>query len=333
MATKKKILKAPGTATGSDEKTNDPVSDIPMSPDAPKVTSSDHIKDDIVKNIAPTRISAASGISANVKVLELGAGLYSLSLGETKAIKSKFLGMGMPATYITGTPIDRMEIVAAAPGRAGWLGPEGGTIVVRVPPDGGHIWITTYRMMDQDAVPVEIQVTRLDHPSPKASAHGAAARQSSPEVEQVHRQNVAKPATRDVKVEIVLHIERLGDRSFPGGKWIGNQGQRRRIEAFGIRPLENLSPQDIEYKAFGLNGRETPWVTDAKLCGTRGQGMPLTGFAIRLTPRLSERYDIFYEGAFFDGGISGPNKNGEPCISTRLDDPLEDVNIRLVERL
>jgi hypothetical protein len=178
--------------------------------------------------------------------------------------------------------------------------------------------------MDQDAVPVEIQVTRLDHPNTK---------RTFPHLEQPELQSVLEHATQEIKTEIIVHMERMGDRTVPGGKWIGNLGQKRRIEAFGVRPLETLSPQDIQYKAFGPNGRETPWVTDANLCGTRGQGMPLTGFAIRLTSRLRERFDISYQGAFFDGGVSDLRKNGEPCTSTRVDDPLEDMNIHLVERV
>jgi hypothetical protein len=212
-----------------------------------------------------------------------------------------------------------VEIFAAVAGQAGWLGPEGGTLVVRVPQDGGHVWFTTYRTLGQEAVPVEIQISRLDQPSPPTLPNGAPPARS--------------PVTQEIKTEISVHMERLGDRSFPGGHWIGNQGQKRRIEGFGIRPLETLSPTDIEYKAFGPNGRETPWVTDSKLCGTRGQGIPLTGFAIRLALRLRDRYDISYEGAFFDGGISGSRRNGESCTSTLLDDPLEDINIHLIERV
>jgi hypothetical protein len=310
-------------------KLSEPPSEEPHAPDVLKGSSSEPSKDNFIRKTAPTRISAIPGIAANVKVLELGAGLYSLSMSESGATQNQFSGMPMPATCVAGTPPGRLEIFAATGGQPGWLGPEGGTIVARVPPGGGHIWFTSYRMTGQDAVPVEIQVTRLDQPSPKASLRGAPARQN---LERSERQRLRSPVVQEIETEITVHMERLGDRVFAGGNWIGNRGQRRRIEAFGIRPLETLSLHDIEYKAFGPNGRETPWVTDAKLCGTRGQGMPLTGFAIRLASCQRDRYDIFYEGAFFDGGISGPRSNGEPCTSTRLDDPLEDINIHIIER-
>jgi Clostridial hydrophobic W len=136
----------------------------------------------------------------------------------------------------------------------------------------------------------------------------------------------------EIRTEIVLHVERLGDRRYPGQGWVGNRGKRLRIEAFSIRPVELLTARDIEFRALGPNRRQTPWVTDAKLCGTRGQGLPLTGFAIRLAPPADERFEIVYEGAFFENGVVGPILNGELCVSPIGDDPLEAINVRLIPR-
>ncbi len=136
----------------------------------------------------------------------------------------------------------------------------------------------------------------------------------------------------EIQTEIVLHMERLGDQRFPGQGWIGNRGKKLRIEAFSIRPIETLVARDIEFKALGPQGRQTPWVTDAKLCGTRGQGLPLTGFAVRLASHISDRFDVVYQGAFFESGVVGPNRNGEPCVPPIADDPLEAINLRLIRR-
>ena len=140
------------------------------------------------------------------------------------------------------------------------------------------------------------------------------------------------PGGREIASELILHIERQGDRRLPGQGWAGNPGQRLRVEGFAIRPLEVIAPGDLEYMGYGPAGRQTPWVSDAKLCGTRGRGLPLTGFAIRLAPRLRERFDVIYEGYFFDSGATGPARNGEPCLPASVDDPLSAVRLRLVER-
>jgi hypothetical protein len=91
--------------------------------------------------------------------------------------------------------------------------------------------------------------------------------------------------------------------------------------------------RDIEFKALGPNRRQTPWVTDAKLCGTRGQGLPLTGFAVRMAPHVGERFDVVYQGAFFESGIVGPHRNGELCVAPLADDPLEALNLRITRRI
>jgi hypothetical protein len=276
------------------------------------------------------------GISASAKLIELAHGLYGLSIGETKGKRGELAGLAIPATHIAGFPshgLATVEVFAASVGPAGWLGPGGGTVAVKIPSDRGHVLITTYRLADQAAVPLEIQIVRIDRPvlpqTPAPAPTGEIAALGSDPGEE--------PAAKDralshVKVEIVLHVQGLGDRRFAGGEWIGSRGQGRIIEAFSVRPLEKLAATDVEYKAYGSGGRETPWVTAAALCGTRGQGIALTGFAIRLAAQSSRRFDIVYDGAFVKSGVAGPLRNGEPCVSSRIDDGLEAMRIRLFDR-
>ncbi|MGH6741893.1 MAG: hypothetical protein ACREDY_23200, partial [Bradyrhizobium sp.] len=140
-----------------------------------------------------------------------------------------------------------------------------------------------------------------------------------------------RTAARDVSAEVLLHIERAGDRLFPARGWVGALGRRMRIEAFSIRPLERLAPTDIEMKGFLPNGGETAWVPGGVLCGTRGRGLPLIGFAIRIAPQLAGQFEVVYQGSFFSGGISQPHQNGDPCRAATSDDPLEAINVRLIE--
>jgi hypothetical protein len=188
--------------------------------------------------------------------------------------------------------------------------------------------LQVYGLSTQVVCVPDIKVRRLDRPpSPDRSpsldrpTNGAVLRSIDPADE-----------PEEIGSEIVLHMERLGDRRFPGEGWVGNRGKKLRIEAFSIRPVDTLLARDIEFKALGPKGRQTPWVTDAKLCGTRRQGLPLTGFAIRLAPHVAERLDVVYQGSFFESGIVGPHRNGELCIPPITDDPLEAINVRLIRR-
>ncbi len=106
-----------------------------------------------------------------------------------------------------------------------------------------------------------------------------------------------------------------------------------RIEAFSIRPLEGLAPADIEMKAFLPNGDETPWVPGGVFCGTRGQGLPLTGFAVRVVPQRADRFEVVYQGSFFADGISQMYQNGAACRAATDDDPLEAINVRVIEHV
>jgi hypothetical protein len=53
---------------------------------------------------------------------------------------------------------------------------------------------------------------------------------------------------------------------------------------------------------------------------------------VRLAPHLGHRFDVAYEGAFFESGIAGPFRNGELCIPRLADDPLEAINVRVIRR-
>ena len=143
----------------------------------------------------------------------------------------------------------------------------------------------------------------------------------------------ALTGSREIATEVLLHIERAGDRLFPGRGWVGALGRRMRIEAYSIRPLDRLAPAELEMKGFLPNGGETPWIPGGVLCGTRGRGLPLIGFAVRVVPQRADRYDVSYQGSFFAGGISETCRNGAPCRATIADDPLEAINLHVIERV
>jgi hypothetical protein len=257
-------------------------------------------------------------LAAIASVVRLDQGLYALEIGGIPALPGQISGSALPAIQVSAPPGSRnacVEIIGASGDAPSWIEHDGGTVVVKSPAGGGDVWVTAYGLAENAVVPPYVEARRLDHPRSNGAARG------SPSI-------VTEPV--EIRTEIVLHVERLGDRSFPGRGWVGNRGRKLRIEAFSIRPAETLAARDIEFKALGPNGRQTPWVTDAKLCGTRGQHLPLTGFAVRLALHVSGRFDVIYEGAFFESGLAGPYHNGALCIPAIADDPLEAINVRVI---
>ena len=112
------------------------------------------------------------------------------------------------------------------------------------PVNRGHVLITTYRLADQDAVPLDIQIVRIDRPVLQTPAPQTPAPQSTREI--ASPAPAKDPGGGEVNLEIVLHIEPIGDRRYPGGEWIGGRGQGRRVEAFSVRPLEKLRATDVD---------------------------------------------------------------------------------------
>jgi len=132
--------------------------------------------------------------------------------------------------------------------------------------------------------------------------------------------------------EVLLHIMGLGDRRYVEAGWAGNPGSRRQIEALSIRPREELPASAVEFRVFAQEGRATAWVSNGNYAGTRGRGLPLIGFAVRPAEDQRDQLEITYEGAFFEGGIVGPKRDGEMCVSPVTDDPLEAVRVTITER-
>ncbi|MGA8613574.1 MAG: hypothetical protein WB760_18265, partial [Xanthobacteraceae bacterium] len=212
--------------------------------------------------------------NATASAVSLSAGLYALDIGPVDTPEAATDTRAFPAVQVSSTPDEtepKVEILGGSGRSSSWLDANGGTILIKVPPGGGRVLVTSFMPPDWPTVPPQIEVRPLDRIRTRAAIQDGGG---------------------EVPTEVVLHIERQGDRRFDGKGWIGNLGQRLRIEAFSILPLNTLSAQDIEFRAFGPNGQETPWVTDARLCGTRGRALPITGFAIRCAPHLDGRFDV-----------------------------------------
>jgi hypothetical protein len=267
-------------------------------------------------------------VVAATRLVRVDEGLYALRVGEIGGIPAAVGGLTVPLAHVSAPFAEDgngVEIVASFPRRGPWLGKEGGTVILRAPAAGGYVIVTAYGGAGQQTGELSLDLRRLDAVAAGAEAPGVL-------VEATGRA-AALTGTRDIPTEILLHIERAGDRLFPGRGWVGALGRKMRIEAFSIRPLEQLAPTDIEMKGFLPEAGETPWVPGGALCGTRGRGLPLTGFAVRVAPHRADRFDVQYQGSFFVGGISETHRNGDPCRAATANDALEAINIRVVERI
>ena len=265
-----------------------------------------------------------------VRMLRVDEGLYALRIGEIAGGAGDVAGITVPAAHVSAPFAEDgngVEIIASFPRRGPWFGREGGTAILRSPAAGGYVIVTVYGAPGQQIAELALDLRRLD-----GAASGLEEAGMPPARPIAGQAPDTATGSREIPTEILLHLERAGDRLFPGRGWVGALGRRMRIEAFSIRPLEGLAPTDIEMKGFLPNGGETPWIPGGVLCGTRGRGLPLMGFAVRVVPQQADRFEVHYQGSFFVGGISELHRNGDTCRAAAVDDPLEAINVRLIDR-
>jgi hypothetical protein len=267
---------------------------------------------------------AAPEFMVSAQSLPLPSGIYAFTV-RGRAAAPETEGFAVPAVQIGLAPTIPQGSATFLTGPATcehWLVRNGDVVVVRIDSEGATLLLTSLR--PATSAPLTVDVRRLDAtdmPSrPMSTAEAATAASTSPAL-----------VERVLHAEVLTHIRNHGDMVFFDG-WAGFIGQQLSIEGFAIKPLEELTASMIEYKTVGMSGAESSWASDGTFCGARGAGLPLLGFAIRLKSGADEFYDCQYSGSFVSGEIVGPLGNGALCCSAIRDDPLDGIQLRIVDR-
>jgi hypothetical protein len=85
-------------------------------------------------------------LSSIATLIPLEQGLYALTIGETTCAEDEVAGIRVPMIQVSAPPgpdSSCVEIVGTRQ-RETWLGQEGGAVIVRPPPAGGHVLVTAY---------------------------------------------------------------------------------------------------------------------------------------------------------------------------------------------
>ena len=320
-----------------------PFKRIPRVENNSKMRSQTPVRTVSEHNVTPIDQRAPEGeLTAAVQVLPLPSGLYLFSVkAATPSVAASTAALSLPAVHVglgPGVPSDNVEFVAGPSTHGGWLFAKGDLLVTKIKGNGATLVLTSMRAPGGDALSIKVErlEARADEPpaAPLGNGHSSAGAEHK-----VTTRSVGKPAKNSASdgetlpIRIGAHIRTRGDMLFSEVPWAGRVAPGLWIESFSIKPLERFSAQDIEYKALTSSGFETPWLSDEKMCGTKGMSTPLLGFAIRLKPSsLAAAYDCEYTGYFQSGHTVGPLRNGVPCRSSVASDPLEGIQVRLIKR-
>ena len=263
-------------------------------------------------------------LTVSIQLLNLAEGFYAFlvrsSLPAKASVDDNLL---LPAVHVARGPDvggGEIEFMTGPRGRATWLRDAADVVMARVTGEPVTVLLTSLRVSGAPALALEIQ--RVDGRSvlgPPAVTAG--------------EDDTSGTDTHDgIGSKITAHVQTRGDMPFVGVAWAGLVGQRLWIESFAIEPEAPLVKGDIEYKGLTATGFETPWLAGGSSCGTRGMGIPLIAFSVRIKPSRSAQYDLEYSGRFLSGATVGPVRNGAPCRSPMPDDPLEAIQLRILER-
>jgi glycosyltransferase involved in cell wall biosynthesis len=335
----------------------------PGRPGATIIASADspvQVKVNRNSNGKPAPEPPIEGLSASVQVLPLPAGLYLFSVKTAGTPAAKSNGqLALPALHVglgPGVRSEQIEFVAGPSTEGAWLFAVGDLLVTKVKGNGATLILTSVRGPGGEVLGIKVERLDVRADADPAAATTAAPRTAAPvvatgaSVPPTPASPVPTPAAKSapkgpanipdsvasslpVPLHVQAHIRSRGDMSFAAVPWAGRIAPGLWIESFSIRPLERLGPQDIEYKGLTGTGFETPWLSEDKMCGTRGMAVPLVGFAVRLKPgSAATAYESEYSGFFKSGLTVGPLRNGAPCRSTLANDPLEGIQVRILKR-
>lgn len=268
--------------------------------------------------------SARPEIAANVQILSLAEGLYAFTVRAAGATAPQG-ELALPALHVAPAPspgqAGRLQLLGGPDAVAGWLTHSGDVLVAQVTEGPCKVALTS--LSTPDSPPLSVDIRRLDQAA--ATTAPVALPPAQPAAAPV-------PAQRVLRTQIMAHVQQRGDLPFVDSAWAGCVGERLRLEAFAVSALDQLPADLIEYKAVTENGFETPWISNSAWCGTRGMGVALLGFAIRIKPAAAAAFDCEYSGAFMSGTVVGPVRNGAPCRSPAPGDALEGIQLRIIER-
>jgi GT2 family glycosyltransferase len=272
-------------------------------------------------------------LSASVQVLPLPEGLYlfSVTTSGARLLHSEH-SLALPAMHVglgPGVPSGYVEFMEGSSTHGAWLFAATDLLVAKIHTAGATLILTTVRGPGGESLSIKIE--RLNA-RVTAAAPRAAATLDPPPGGASRSPLFGSAGEQSLPVSISAHVRTRGDMLFRDVPWAGRVGPGLWIESFSVQPAEPFGSNDIEYKALTASGFETPWLSENKMCGTKGMAVPLVGFAMRLkASHATIGYDCEYSGYFQSGVTVGPMRNGAPCRSTVANDPLEGIQIRLLK--
>ena len=134
---------------------------------------------------------------------------------------------------------------------------------------------------------------------------------------------------RGAGLDVLLHIENLGDLSFRDNEFAGTRGQSRRLEGFQLQISPQVPGLSMRYMAHLQGIGDVPFVNEGQFIGTRGQARRLEGFAIELTAGAASNFRVLHMAHLQGTGDTGMFENGQFCGTRGQSRRVEGILVRI----
>ncbi len=267
--------------------------------------------------------SDSSEITATVQLMTLPVGVYAFTVTSGGAPRTN--GLALPALQVTPAPMSSEGTIELLGGPATvdrWLTRSGDVVVAKISQGSVTLLLTSLRSSASGVLSIDVR--RIDAPDGAESpAPGGG-------------ELPASPASSDqpldhLRPKILVHVQNVGDLEFSEG-WAGLVADNFWIEAFSASLSEPPFPDLLEYKGVNLMDHESAWLSGGEFCGSRGTGIPLVAFAVRVNEAAGIGYSCKYSGRFLSGSVVGPVSDGELCRSVAPGDPLVALELAIEKR-
>jgi hypothetical protein len=134
---------------------------------------------------------------------------------------------------------------------------------------------------------------------------------------------------RGPSLEVLVHLQGIGDSAFRENEFAGTRGQSKRLEGFQLTITPAVPGLSVRYMAHLQSKGDVPFVGEGKFVGTRGEHLRLEGFAIELTGSAAGNFSVFYMAHLQGRGDTGFFQNGQFCGTRGEQRPVEGILVRI----
>lgn len=137
---------------------------------------------------------------------------------------------------------------------------------------------------------------------------------------------------RGPTLDVLVHLQDIGDAEFRENEFAGTRGQSRRLEGFQIAINPPVAGLSMRYMAHLQDIGDTQTINEGQFVGTRGESRRLEGFAIELTGPQAANFNVFYMAHLQDIGDSQVFQNGQFCGTRGQSRRVEGILVRVQPR-